>query len=267
MPGSGPAGRISHDDLDAYIRHGAAADGRRGRAPDQSVHEVRMTGLRRRIAQKMSLSKSRIPHYAIVEEVDVTALEDLRSELNAGAAAGRPRLTVLPFLMKAMARAVQRHPEINAVYDEEAETIRQYGGVHVGVATQTDSGLMVPVVRHVEALSVWDCAAEVARLAEAARTGQARSDELSGSTITLTSLGPLGAIATTPVINHPEVAIVGVNKIAIRPHWDGHQFVPRKMMNLSCSFDHRVVDGYNAAEFVRDLKTLLESPAMIFVEE
>jgi len=267
VSGSGPAGRITHDDLDVFMRQGPAAGGRRGPAPDQSVREVKMAGLRRRIAEKMALSKSRIPHYAIVEEVDVTALEELRAELNAEGRTDRPRLTVLPFLMKAMARASKRHPEVNAVFDEEAQTIRRYGGVHVGIATQTDGGLMVPVVRHVEALSVWDCAAEVARLAEAARTGQARSQELSGSTITLTSLGPLGAIATTPVINHPEVAIVGVNRIAIRPHWDGHQFVPRKMMNLSCSFDHRIVDGYVAAEFVRALKTYLESPAMIFVED
>lgn len=267
VPGTGPAGRITQEDLDAFFRQGPGGGGRRGPAADTTVNEIRMVGMRRRIAAKMSLSKSRIPHYAIVEETDVTALEDLRAELNAEAREDRPRLTVLPFLMRAMAKALKRHPEINAVYDEDAETIRQFGGVHVGVATQTDNGLMVPVVRHVEALSIWNCAAEVLRLAEAARTGQAKSDELSGSTITLTSLGPLGAIATTPVINHPEVAIVGVNKMAVRPHWDGSQFVPRKMMNISCSFDHRVVDGYNAAEFVRDLKTLLETPAMIFVED
>lgn len=267
VSGSGPAGRITQDDLDAFFRQGAFGGGRRGPIPDKSVRDIKMTGLRRRIAQKMSLSKARIPHYAIVEETDVTALEDLRAELNASASEGRPRLTLLPFMMRAMAKALKRHPEINARYDEDAETIHEYGGVHVGVATQTENGLMVPVVQHVEALSVWDCAAEVARLANAARSGQAKPGELSGSTITLTSLGPLGAIATTPVINHPEVAIVGVNKIAIRPHWDGNQFVPRKMMNISCSFDHRIVDGYNAAEFVRDLKTLLETPAMIFVEE
>lgn len=265
--GTGPAGRILHEDLDAFLSQGPAQGGRPGRAADTSVVEVKMAGLRRRIAAKMSLSKTRIPHYAIVEEVDMSALETLRSELNADKRNDRPRLTVLPFVMKAMVKALKRHPGINSRYDDDAEIIRQYGGVHVGVATQTANGLMVPVVSHVEARDIWDCASEVARLADAARDGSAKSNELSGSTITLTSLGPLGAIATTPVINHPEVAIVGVNKIAIRPHWDGAQFVPRKMMNISCSFDHRIVDGYDAAEFVRDLKTHLESPAMIFVED
>ena len=231
-----------------------------------TVRDVKVVGLRRRIAAKMALSKRSIPHYSIVEEVDVSALEDLRAELNAAPRPDRPRLTILPFLMRAMVKGVARHPEVNALYDDEAEVIHQHGGLHIGIATQTDSGLMVPVVKHVEARDIWDCAAELARLSEAARNGQAAREELTGSTITITSLGPLGAIATTPVINHPEVAIVGVNKIAVRPVWDGSQFQPRKVMNLSCSFDHRIVDGLNAAQFIHTLKGLLEKPAMIFVE-
>lgn len=266
VPGSGPAGRITHADLDAFFRQGPGPRGAPGLAPDSSVREVRVTGLRRRIAAKMALSKSRIPHYSIVEEVDVSALEDLRAGLNTSKRADRPRLTLLPFLMRAMVKAVAQHPEVNALYDDEAEVVHQHGGLHVGIATQTDAGLMVPVVKHAEARDIWDCASEIARLSEAARNGQASRDELTGSTITITSLGPLGAIVTTPVINHPEVAIVGVNKIAVRPVWDGATFQPRKMMNLSCSFDHRVVDGWNAAQFVHTLQGLLETPALIFVE-
>ena len=157
-------------------------------------------------------------------------------------------------------------PEINALYDDEAETVQRHGGVHIGIATQTPSGLMVPVVRHCEARDLWDCAAEVPRLAEAARDGTATRDELSGSTITITSLGALGGIATTPVINRPEVAIIGVNKQVVRPVWQGGQFVPRTMMNLSSSFDHRVIDGYDAARFIQRMKALLEAPATIFIE-
>ena len=266
VPGSGPAGRVTHADLDVFFRQGPGPGGGTGLAPDPSVREVKVTGLRRRIAAKMALSKSRIPHYSIVEEVDVSALEDLRAGLNAGKRADRPRLTLLPFLMRAMVKAVAQHPEVNALYDDEAEVVHEHGGLHIGIATQTDAGLMVPVVKHAEARDIWDCAAEIARLSEAARNGQASRDELTGSTITITSLGPLGAIVTTPVINHPEVAIVGVNKIAVRPVWDGATFQPRKMMNLSCSFDHRVVDGWNAAQFVHTLQGLLETPALIFVE-
>ena len=168
--------------------------------------------------------------------------------------------------MKAIIEAVRLQPVINAHYDDEAEVIRQYGGVHIGIATQTDNGLMVPVIKHCEVKSLWDSAGEVTRLATACRDGSAARDELSGSTITISSLGPLGAIATTPIINHPEVAIVGINKMVMRPHWDGQQFVPRNMMNISCSFDHRVVDGWDAAVMVQKLKTLLEKPAMLLVE-
>ena len=189
--------------------------------------------MRRKIAEKMSLAKSRIPHITIVEEVDVTNLEELRLELNDTHQDKRAKLTVLPFMMKAIVEAVAEQPQLNALYDDEAGVLHQHGGVHIGIATQTSSGLMVPVVRHCEALSLWASAEEVTRLAQGSRDGSATREELTGSTITISSLGPLGAIATTPIINHPEVAIVGINKIAVRPHWDGQQFVPRKMMNIS----------------------------------
>ncbi len=269
VAGSGPAGRITHDDLDTYragADNGTAVAKPGGRPPDTSVREIKVIGMRRRIAEKMALAKAKIPHITIVEEVDMTNLEDLRKELNATHADTRPKLTLLPFVIKAIVEAARAQPEINAHFDDESGVITEYGGIHVGIATQTDSGLMVPIVRHAETNSLWDSAAEIARLADAARDGKASRDELSGSTITITSLGPLGAIATTPIINHPEVAIIGINKMAVRPHWDGQQFVPRKMMNVSCSFDHRVIDGYVAAVFVAKLKSMLEKPAMLFVE-
>ncbi|MDZ7627445.1 MAG: dihydrolipoamide acetyltransferase family protein [Parvularculaceae bacterium] len=267
VTGSGPAGRITHEDLDTYFAHGASAPAVvRGQAPDTSVKEIPVIGLRRKIAEKMTISRSRIPDIVYVEEVDMTALEDLRAKLNAEKKDGRTKLTVLPFLMRAMAKAIGEQPQLNSLYDDEAGIIRQYGGIHIGVAAQTEGGLVVPVVRHVEAKGLWECASEVGRLADAAKKGTATRDELSGSTITITSLGALGGIVTTPVINHPEVAIVGVNKMQVRPMWDGTQFVPRKMMNLSCAFDHRIIDGWNAAVFVQRVKTLMENPAMIFVE-
>ena len=213
-----------------------------------------------------SMSKSRIPHITIIEEVDVSNLEDLRAKLNAKYQDKRAKLTILPFMMRAIVEAVREQPEMNAHFDDEAGIIYQHGGVHIGIATQTPSGLTVPVTMHAEALNPWESAAEVARLAKAARDGKATREELSGSTITITSLGPLGAIATTPIINHPEVAIVGINKMNTRPVWDGQQFQPRMMMNISCSFDHRVIDGWDAAVFVQKLKSLLETPALLFVE-
>lgn len=264
VKGSGPAGRIVHEDLDDPGNNGFAAGG--GRALNTKVDEIKVIGLRRLIANKMSQAKRNIPHITIVEEIDVTSLEQTREELNASYEAERVKLTVLPFIMKAIVEAVRLQPVINSHYDDETEVIRQYGGVHIGIATQTDAGLMVPVVKHSEVRSLWDSATEVVRLANACRDGSAGRDELSGSTITLSSLGPLGAIATTPIINHPEVAIVGINKMVTRPHWDGQQFVPRKMMNISCSFDHRVVDGWDAAVMVQKLKSLLEKPAMLLVE-
>ncbi len=266
VPGSGAAGRISHADLDNWIASGGIQQGGVTRGQNTGVEEVRVIGMRRKIAEKMAISKRQIPHITIVEEVEMSALEDLRAALNAKYKGERAKLTLLPFLMRAIVEAVREQPELNARYDDEAGVIHRHGGVHVGIATQTPNGLNVPVVKHAEAGSLWDNAETVARLAQEARDGTIKRDELSGGTITITSLGPLGAIATTPIINHPEVAIVGVNKMQIRPVWDGQQFQPRKMMNISCSFDHRVIDGWDAAVFVQKLKTLLETPAMLFVE-
>jgi 2-oxoisovalerate dehydrogenase E2 component (dihydrolipoyl transacylase) len=264
--GTGPAGRISQDDLDAFLRGGPKTAKSIARVANTEVETVKIIGLRRRIAQKMAESKRRVAHFSYVEEVDVTALEELRATLNAENRPDRPRLTLMPFLMQALVKAVADFPEMNALYDDEAETLERHGGVHIGIATQTPAGLMVPVVRHCETLSLWDCAAEVQRLAEAAREGRASRAELTGSTITITSLGALGGIVTTPVINRPEVAIIGPNKQVVRPVWQGAQFVPRTMMNLSSSFDHRVIDGYVAARFVQRIKGLLEAPATIFIE-
>jgi 2-oxoisovalerate dehydrogenase E2 component (dihydrolipoyl transacylase) len=264
--GSGPAGRITHDDLDAHLAQaggGAAAK----RFEKNTVEDIKIVGLRRRIAEKMSIASTRIPHISYIEEVDVTALEDLRAKLNAEKRPERAKLTLLPFLMRAMVRAIAEQPHLNALFDDENGIVRRHAGVHIGIATQTNGGLMVPVVRHVEARDIWDCAAELTRLADAARTGTATREELTGSTITISSLGAIGGLATTPIINHPEVAIIGVNKIAIRPHWDGAAFVPRKMMNLSSSFDHRIIDGWDAAQFVQRIKALLETPAMIFIDD
>ncbi len=265
IPGTGPAGRVTHEDLDGFAARGAAVPVA-GLLARTGVEEIKVIGLRRRIAEKMALAKSRIPHITYVEEIDVTALEELRAKLNATKKPERPKLTLLPFLMRALVKAVAEQPQLNAIYDDDAGIIHRHAGVHIGMAAQTPGGLMVPVVKHAEARDLWDCAVEVNRLAEAAKAGTATREELTGSTITITSLGAMGGVATTPVINYPEVAIVGVNKIMIRPMWDGSQFVPRKMMNLSSSFDHRVIDGWDAAVFVQRLKALLEAPAMIFVE-
>jgi len=264
--GSGPAGRIRHEDLDGFLSGDGAGPRIAGRTANAAVETVKVIGLRRRIAQKMAESKRRVAHFSYVEEIDVTALEELRAALNAREGQGRPRLTPMPFLMLALVRAVAEFPQMNALYDDENEVIHRHGGVHIGIATQTPAGLMVPVVRHAEARGLWDCAAEVQRLAAAAREGHASREELTGSTITITSLGALGGIVTTPVINRPEVAIVGVNRQVVRPVWQSGQFVPRKMMNLSSSFDHRVVDGYDAAQFVQRIRGLIEAPAAIFIE-
>ncbi len=265
--GSGPAGRITHEDLDAYFETGGGIRGGGGLVANTSVTETPVIGLRRKIAEKMEAANARIVPITYVDEVDVTALEDLRKELNATRKEDRPKLTILPFLMRAMVKAIAEQPHINAIFDDEAGVVHNYGGCHIGVAAQTPNGLMVPVVRHAEARDIWDCAAEVARLSEAAKGGTASREELSGSTITITSLGAMGGIVTTPVINHPEVAIVGVNKMQVLPKWDGSEFRPRKIMNLSSSFDHRVIDGWDAAVFVQRIKALLETPAMIFIQD
>ena len=270
VPGTGTAGRITHEDLQAYVARAAqaqpagVADQRYAQRLDEQT--IPVIGLRRKIAQKMQEAKRRIPHFTYVEEVDMTDLEALRVRLNTQHGKERGRLTVLPFLVRAMVLAVREHPEVNVRYDDDAAVITRYGAVHLGLATQTDGGLMVPVIRHAETLDLWACAAEIARLAEAARSGKATRDELTGSTLTLTSLGALGGIVSTPVINHPEVAIVGVNRMVERPMVRSGAVVVRQMMNLSSSFDHRVVDGMNAAEFVQRIRGYLECPATLFVE-
>jgi 2-oxoisovalerate dehydrogenase E2 component (dihydrolipoyl transacylase) len=269
IPGTGPAGRIGHADLDAYITSGGsagAASRPAGRVGPERIDEIKVVGLRRRVAEHMQESKRRIPHYSYVDELDVTGLEELRAHLNTQHGADRPRLTLLPFLIRALVHAVPRFPQVNALFDDEAGIVRRHAALHIGIATQTPQGLMVPIVRHAEVLDLWQIASEIARLAAATRAGTATRDELSGSTLTITSLGPIGGIVTTPVINHPEVAIIGVNRIVERPVVRAGQIVIRKMMNLSSSFDHRVVDGWDAAQFVQELKGLLEQPAMLFVE-
>ncbi|TQJ93394.1 dihydrolipoamide acetyltransferase family protein [Achromobacter sp. SLBN-14] len=269
VQGSGPAGRILHEDLDAWLQgQGSASSARAGSAYVERNDEdaVPVIGLRRKIAQKMAESKRRIPHFSYVEEIDVTELEDLRVQLNAKWGESRGKLTLLPLLARAMVVALRDFPQINARYDDEAGVVTRYGAVHIGIATQSDGGLMVPVMRHAEARDLWSMAAEINRLAQAVRSGAAGRDELSGSTITITSLGPLGGIVTTPVINHPEVGIVGVNRIVERPAFRNGAVVARKLMNLSSSFDHRVVDGMDAARFIQAVRALLEQPALLFVE-
>jgi 2-oxoisovalerate dehydrogenase E2 component (dihydrolipoyl transacylase) len=267
--GTGPAGRILHEDIDAFAEQGGAvvAPVATGRRANPAIEEIKVMGLRRRIAQKMAESKRRVAHFSYVEEIDITALEELREAMNAPAfRRDRAKLTILPFLMRATVRAIAEFPQMNALYDDDAEVIQRFGGVHLGIATQTPSGLMVPVVRHAEARDIWDCAVEMKRLADAARDGLATREELTGSTITITSLGALGGIVTTPVINRPEVAIIGVNKMVMKPVWQNGAFVPRKTMNLSSSFDHRVIDGYDAAQFIQRIRAYLETPATIFME-
>ena len=268
VTGSGPAGRITHADLDAYVARGQkkAAEGDRRYAVLEGEQAMPVIGMRRKIAEKMQEAKRRIPHFTYVEEVDVTELEALRVQLNARYAGQRPKLTLLPLIMRAVVLAIRKYPSVNARFDDEANIVTTYNPVHLGIAAQTDAGLMVPVVRNAEARDPWSAAAEVARLAEAARSGKALREELTGSTITITSLGALGGIVTTPVINRPEVAIVGVNRIIDRPVIKDGAMVARKLMNLSSSFDHRVIDGMVAAEFIQTIRGYLECPATLFVE-
>ena len=272
---NGPAGRIMQADLDACAASGAARSTpltpstplpARGASRPEATHAVKIVGLRRKIAQKMQESKRRIPHFTYVEEVDVSELEALRERLNAKWGAPRGHLTLLPFLIRAIVLGVREFAQINARFDDEAGVLTRHDAVHVGIATQTDAGLMVPVLRDAQARDLWASGTEVARLAAAARSGKIVRDELSGSTITITSLGRLGGIVSTPVINHPEVAIIGVNRIALRPVIRNGAVVARQLMNLSSSFDHRVVDGAQAAGFVQCLRDHLEHPATLFVE-
>ena len=267
--GTGPAGRVLHEDLETYLAQGqsnASAPAAAAYAQRNDEEQIQVIGMRRKIAQRMQDATQRAAHFSYVEEIDVTAIEELRAHLNEKHGASRGKLTLLPFLVRALVVALRDFPQMNARYDDEAQVITRLGAVHVGVATQSDVGLMVPVVRHAEARSLWDSAAEISRLANAARNGKASRDELSGSTITLTSLGALGGIVSTPVLNLPEVAIIGVNKIVERPMVVKGQVVIRKMMNLSSSFDHRVVDGMDAALFIQAIRGLLEQPATLFVE-
>jgi 2-oxoisovalerate dehydrogenase E2 component (dihydrolipoyl transacylase) len=265
VPGSGPGGRILADDLARLAESPAGGAMKPEMARRDGVEEIKIIGLRRKIAEAMQRSKQRIPHFAYVEEMDVTELESLRAHLNGTRKPDQAKLTLLPFLMRALVKALPEFPQVNARFDDEAGVVQRHRAVHMGIATQTPNGLVVPVVRHAETLDLWRSAAEVKRLAEAARTGKATREELSGSTITITSLGTMGGIASTPIINAPEVAIVGVNRIIERPVVFNGQIAVRKCMNLSSSFDHRVVDGWDAAAFIQRVRSLLEHPATLFM--
>ncbi len=262
-------GRVRHADLDAFLAYNAGSGfGAAGKTRGDEA--IKVIGLRKRIAQNMAAAKRHIPHFTYVEECDVTDLEELRAQLNA-ARGDRPKLTMLPLLITAICKVIPRFPMINARYDDEANVVTRYGSVHLGMAAQTTSGLMVPVIRDAQSRNLWQLAREIGRLAEAARTGKATSEELSGSTLTVTSLGPLGGVATTPVINRPEVAIIGPNRIVERPMFvsdgmGGERVAKRKLMNISISCDHRVVDGHDAASFIQGVKKLIETPALLLVD-
>ena len=260
------SGRVRHSDLDAYLRYGQGQGyhaPHASRARDDEI--VKVIGMRRKIAENMAASKRAIPHFTYVDEIDVTALEDMRAALNANRGA-RPKLTMLPLMIVAICRSLPQFPMLNARYDDEGGVVTRHGSVHMGMATQTDAGLTVPVIRDAQDKNVWQLAGEIGRLAEAARANKLKPEEMGGGTITITSLGPLGGIATTPVINRPEVAIIGPNKIVERPVFHGDEIVRAKCMNLSISCDHRVVDGWDAASYVQALKKLLETPVLLFAD-
>ncbi len=258
--------RVRHADLDAYLRYGA---GQGYQAPGASRaradQPIKVIGMRRKIAENMAASKRAIPHFTYVDEIDVTALEAMRADLNANRG-GRPKLTMLPLMIVAICKTIPDFPMLNARYDDEAGVVTRHGAIHLGMAAQTDAGLTVPVIRDAQDRNVWQLATEITRLAEAARAGKLAPNEMGGGTITVTSLGPLGGIATTPVINRPEVAIIGPNKIVERPVFKGDEVVRAKLMNLSISCDHRVVDGWDAASFVQGLKKYLETPVLLFAD-
>ncbi|MDB3871509.1 2-oxo acid dehydrogenase subunit E2 [Euryarchaeota archaeon] len=268
VSGSGPAGRIRHADLDAYIAAGGTVTG----APPTSystkrndTNEIKVVGLRRKIAEQMVKSKFSIPHFSYFEEIDVTELEELRQMLNATRDNDQPKLTYLPFIMMALAKIMPNHKECNALYNDENNIVTQYSAVHLGIATQTDRGLFVPVVKHVETMDIWQSASEMQRVSGAARNGTASLDDLSGSTFTITSLGRDGGLGATPIINHPEVSILGIHKAREMPVVKDGKIVVRRIMNVSSSFDHRIVDGANGAALVQALKRMLEYPALIFM--
>ena len=266
--GSGPAGRIRHADLDAYIAAGGMVQ---GAAPvayttrRTEVEEIKIVGLRRKIAEQMTISKRHIPHFSYFEEIDVTELEELRQMLNSSRDENQPKLTYLPFIMLALAKLMPNHPECNGHYDEANGIFRQYGALNIGIATQTDRGLFVPVVKHAEAMDVWQVAAEMQRVSGAAKNGTSSLDDLTGSTFTITSLGRDGGLGATPIINHPEVSILGIHKAREMPVVHKGEVVIRRIMNVSSSFDHRIVDGANGAALVQSLKRMLEYPALIFM--
>ncbi len=266
VPGSGPNGRITHGDVDVFLRTEFAPtpSGPR-RTPGSHTTEVHLAGLRRRIAEKMVVSSSEIPHFTYIEEVDITELESLREHLNSHRTDGQPKLTYLPFIMLSVTKALARFPQLNAHYEDKREVITRYEAVHLGIATQTDRGLCVPVVRHAEAMDLWQAAREMRRITEAARNQSISRNDLTGSTFTVTSLGSMGGLAATPIINHPEVAILGINKAIDRPVVHKGQIAIRRMVNLSGSFDHRVVDGADGAIFIQCIKDYLEHPATIFI--
>tara|TARA_B100000963_G_scaffold350292_1_gene360371 strand:- start:1754 stop:3034 length:1281 start_codon:yes stop_codon:yes gene_type:complete len=271
VAGSGPGGRISHADLDRHIAGGAAGAstfapvGASIKTKLTGTEEIKVIGLRRKIADSMMASYSTIAHFSYFEEVDITALEELRQHLNSTRPEGAPKLTYLPFIMQALVKALRENPECNALYDDEANLVTRHEAIHLGIATQTDRGLYVPVVKHVEAMDIWQSASEMIRVTSATRDGKASADELSGSTFTITSLGRLGGLGATPIINKPEVGILGVHNAKERAVVRNGQIVVRRMMNLSSSWDHRVVDGHDGATLVQRVKTLLENPATIFM--
>ena len=258
-------GHVRHADLDAFLNYGSAQGYRSSGSAKREDEAIKVIGMRRRIADNMAASKRNIPHFTYVEEIDVTAIELMRADLNDNRGL-KPKLTMLPMLIVAISKTIPQFPMINARFDDEKGIVTRHGSVHLGMATQTDAGLMVPVIRDAQDRNIWQLATEIGRLAAAARDGSAKSDELSGSTLTVTSLGPLGGIATTPVINRPEVAIIGPNKIVERPMFVGDTIEARKLMNLSISCDHRVVDGWDAASYVQALKKLIETPVLLFAD-
>ena len=266
--GSGPAGRVRHADLDAYIAAGGTVSGAAPSAYSTKrtgITEIKVVGLRRKIAEQMAISKRTIPHFSYFEEADVTELEALRQMLNASRDESQPKLTYLPFIMLALSKIMPDHPECNAHYDDQGGVVSRHDAVHIGIATQTERGLYVPVVKHTEAMDAWQAAAELQRVAGAARGGTASLDDLTGSTFTITSLGRDGGLGATPIINHPEVAILGIHKAREMPVAKDGQIVVRRIMNLSSSFDHRVVDGADGAALVQHLRRMLEHPALIFM--
>ena len=265
VTGTGPAGRISHDDLDTFISGGGRLAAVQSGVKMTGVEEVPVIGLRRKIAEKMSISKRNAAHFSYFEEVDVTELESLRQHLNSTRSDNQPKLTYLPFIIQALVKAARKFPQCNAIYDEEKGVVFRHQALHVGISTQTDDGLMVPVIKHAESRDVWDTASELIRVTTAAREKTATVDDLTGSTITITSLGAMGGLGATPIINHPEVSIVSIHAARDRAVARDGEVVVRKMMNLTSSFDHRIVDGYDGALLIQELKSMLEYPATIFM--